>query len=118
MPALRPVLPILIGVALMLSLTMGLRQSLGLFLTPLTRDLELAVADFTLAIANQAFLERRVRYQDGPDLCFLKLQRELAENVGTVPSSYLSVSDAEIEAYRTAHTPKPPQRRPKPPVQE
>lgn len=74
--------------------------------------------DFTLAISNQAFLERRVRYQDGPDLCFLKLQRELAANVGTLPSSYLSVSDAEIEAYRTAHTPKPPQRRPRPPVQE
>jgi MFS family permease len=53
MIALRPVLSILIGVALMLALTMGLRQSLGLFLTPLTRDLALAVADFTLAIAVQ-----------------------------------------------------------------
>ncbi|MBN9086872.1 MAG: MFS transporter [Reyranella sp.] len=45
--------PILIAVALMLSLAMGLRQSLGLFLQPLTRDLGLAVADFTLAIAVQ-----------------------------------------------------------------
>ena len=44
---------ILIAVALMLSLAMGLRQSLGLFLQPLTRDLGLAVADFTLAIAVQ-----------------------------------------------------------------
>jgi hypothetical protein len=74
--------------------------------------------DFTLAISNQAFLDRRVRYQDGPDLCFLKLQRELAATVGTLPASYLSVSDAEIEAYRTSHAPKPPQRRPKAPVQE
>ena len=32
---------------------MGLRQSLGLFLQPLTRDLALAVADFTVAIAVQ-----------------------------------------------------------------
>ncbi|HYC65068.1 MAG TPA: MFS transporter, partial [Reyranellaceae bacterium] len=31
----------------------GLRQSLGLFLQPLTKDLALAVADFTLAIAIQ-----------------------------------------------------------------
>ena len=45
--------PILIAVALMLSLAMGLRQSLGLFVQPLTRDLGLAIADFTVAIAVQ-----------------------------------------------------------------
>ena len=44
---------ILIAVALMLSIAMGLRQSLGLFLQPLTRDLSLQVADFTIAIAVQ-----------------------------------------------------------------
>ena len=44
---------VLIAVALMLSLAMGLRQSLGLFLPPLTRDLGLAVADFAIAIAVQ-----------------------------------------------------------------
>ncbi len=44
---------ILIAVAVMLSVAMGLRQSLGLFLQPLTGDLSLAVADFTLAIAVQ-----------------------------------------------------------------
>jgi MFS family permease len=44
---------ILIGAAVLLSLGMGLRQSLGLFLTPVTRDLALTAADFTLAIAVQ-----------------------------------------------------------------
>jgi MFS family permease len=44
---------ILIGAAVMLSLGMGIRQSLGLFLTPVTRDLALSAADFTLAIAVQ-----------------------------------------------------------------
>src|SRR5437764_5620921 len=44
---------ILIGAAVMLSLGMGIRQSLGLFLTPVTRDLALTAADFTLAIAVQ-----------------------------------------------------------------
>src|SRR5712672_3227597 len=44
---------ILIGAALLLSLGMGIRQSLGLFLTPVTGDLGLAAADFTLAIAMQ-----------------------------------------------------------------
>jgi predicted MFS family arabinose efflux permease len=50
---LRPSLPILIGASLMLSLSMGLRQSLGIFLQPLTRDVGISVSDFTLAIAVQ-----------------------------------------------------------------
>jgi len=50
---MRAPIPILSGAALMLSIGMGLRQSLGLFLQPLTRDLALAVADFTVAIAIQ-----------------------------------------------------------------
>jgi MFS family permease len=44
---------ILIGAAVLLSLGMGLRQSLGLFLPPVTRNLALTAADFTLAIAVQ-----------------------------------------------------------------
>ena len=50
---LRPALPILIGASLMLTLSMGLRQSLGIFLQPLTRDIGISVSDFTLAIALQ-----------------------------------------------------------------
>jgi predicted MFS family arabinose efflux permease len=50
---LRPTLPILIGASLMLTLSMGLRQSLGIFLQPLTRDVGISVSDFTLAIAVQ-----------------------------------------------------------------
>src|ERR1043166_1662941 len=44
---------ILIGAAVLLSVGMGIRQSLGLFLTPMTRDLGIAAADVTLAIAMQ-----------------------------------------------------------------
>ena len=44
---------ILIGAALLLSLGMGIRQSFGLFLTPVTRDLAVTAADFTLAVAVQ-----------------------------------------------------------------
>jgi len=73
--------------------------------------------DFTLAIANEAFISHRVRYQDGPDICFLKLQRELAALDGALPASYLSITDADLEEYRAAHAPKPPQRRPRPPVE-
>jgi predicted MFS family arabinose efflux permease len=44
---------ILIGTALMLTLGMGIRQSYGLFLAPVTRDLGVTAADFTLALAVQ-----------------------------------------------------------------
>src|SRR5258706_16232951 len=50
---LRPTLPILIGASVMLTLSMGLRQSLGIFLQPLTHDVGISVSDFTLAIAVQ-----------------------------------------------------------------
>ncbi|MBR0860237.1 MFS transporter [Bradyrhizobium liaoningense] len=51
--ALRPTLPILIGASIMLTLSMGLRQSLGIFMQPLTHDVGISVSDFTLAIAVQ-----------------------------------------------------------------
>ena len=50
---LRPTLPILIGASIMLTLSMGLRQSLGIFMQPLTHDIGISVSDFTLAIAVQ-----------------------------------------------------------------
>src|SRR5690242_14972936 len=50
---LRPTLPILIGASLMLTLSMGLRQSLGIFMQPLTHDIRISVSDFTLALAVQ-----------------------------------------------------------------
>ena len=50
---LRPTLPILIGTSIMLTLSMGLRQSLGIFMQPLTHDIGISVSDFTLAIAVQ-----------------------------------------------------------------
>jgi len=50
---LRPTLPILIGASVMLTLSMGLRQSLGIFMQPLTRDIGISVSDFTLAVAVQ-----------------------------------------------------------------
>jgi MFS family permease len=44
---------ILIGTALLLMLGMGIRQSLGLFLAPVTHDLGISAADFTLALGIQ-----------------------------------------------------------------
>ncbi|WP_375175721.1 MFS transporter [Pseudooceanicola sp.] len=44
---------IVLGSALLLSLAMGLRQSLGIFMQPITTELRIDVAEFTLAIAIQ-----------------------------------------------------------------
>ena len=51
--AMRAAAPILLGAAVMLSIAMGLRQSLGLFVQPAVKDMAIMVADFTLAIAVQ-----------------------------------------------------------------
>ena len=50
---LRPIMPILLGAAVMLSLSMGLRQSFGLIMQPLTQDIAITISDFTLALAIQ-----------------------------------------------------------------
>lgn len=44
---------ILIGAALLLTVGVGIRQSFGLFLTPVTHDLAITAVDFTLALAVQ-----------------------------------------------------------------
>jgi predicted MFS family arabinose efflux permease len=44
---------ILIGASVMMSLAMGMRQCLGLFLPPVTHDLHLTASDYTFAIAAQ-----------------------------------------------------------------
>ncbi|MGE3644044.1 MAG: MFS transporter [Beijerinckiaceae bacterium] len=44
---------ILLGAGVLLMVGMGIRQSFGLFLTPVTKDLAITASDFTLAIAIQ-----------------------------------------------------------------
>jgi MFS family permease len=50
---LRGAMPILLGAAVMLSLGMGVRQSFGLIMPGLTRDIAITISDFTLAMAVQ-----------------------------------------------------------------
>ena len=57
---IRRAAPILIGAAVMLSLSMGVRQSLGLVMPSLTRDLAISVSEFTLALSVQNLASGRV----------------------------------------------------------
>jgi MFS family permease len=52
-PSARDVRLILIGASLLLTIALGIRQSFGLFLTPVTRDLAITASEFTLALAIQ-----------------------------------------------------------------
>lgn len=46
-------LSVLIGASLMITMSMGMRQSFGLFVTPVTQDIGVSVGDFTFALAVQ-----------------------------------------------------------------
>lgn len=58
-------------------------QYLGFEVKDLVREYAFAVLEaateplhYTLTIANEAFVSHRVRYQDAPDICSLKLHME------------------------------------------
>jgi hypothetical protein len=63
-------------------------------------------SEYFVTIANAAFVAHRVRYQDAPDICSLRLHREFATQTDHPPSTRFSVTDAELANYRDAHTPK------------
>ncbi len=44
---------VLVGASLMLTVSMGMRQAFGLFITPVTRDIAVTVTDFAFALAVQ-----------------------------------------------------------------
>jgi hypothetical protein len=62
--------------------------------------------EFTLTIVNEAFNSRRVRYQDAPAICSLKLHRELATYSNHPPQTHYRISEIELDEYRNSHAPK------------
>lgn len=69
---------------------------------------ETGTCEYALTIANEAFEAHRARYQDGPDICSLRLHRELAANANHPPTTHFCVTDAELADYGDARRPKPP----------
>lgn len=61
--------------------------------------------DYTVGIALDAFATGRVRLQDGPEISYLKLQREIAAATEAPAKGDFTVSDQELAGYREAHTP-------------
>lgn len=64
------------------------------------------IRDFTVTILNEAFTSHRVRYQDGPDVCSVKLRRELVANPNHPSHTNFAVSDGELADYQAGHSAK------------
>jgi len=67
------------------------------------REAAIEPREFTVTIANEAFNEHRLRFQDAPDVCSLKLKRELANFANHPPESHFHITNAELEEYRSSH---------------
>jgi len=61
------------------------------------------VREYTIGIALAAFATGHVRYQDGPEICFLKLNSELDASGEPPQAADFTVSEEELSAYRSSH---------------
>jgi hypothetical protein len=87
-------------------------QYLGFQATPQVREYTFNVREagtereFTLKIANEAFVTHRARYQDAPAICALRLNAELAAHSNHPAESQFAITDPELDNYRESHAPK------------
>ena len=63
-------------------------------------------SEYFVTLATAAFVAHRVRYQDGPEICSLRLHRELAVRTDHPPATCFPVTDAKLAEYTVAHAPK------------
>lgn len=71
--------------------------------TFMVREPSVEPREFTVGIANEAFSEHRLSFQDAPDVCSLKLRRELTNGANLLPESHFHLTNAELEDYRASH---------------
>ena len=71
------------------------------------REAAMEPREYTLTIPNEAFVSHYARYQDAPDICSLRLRRELAANANHPLKTHYRITDVELDDYRTSHGPKP-----------
>ena len=69
-------------------------------------SIEIEPCEITFTILNEAFRSHGLRYQDAPDLCSLKLRREMANSVGDPLRTHYRISGTELDNYRDSHSPK------------
>jgi hypothetical protein len=72
----------------------------------LLRESSIEPQEITLTILNEAFRSHGLSYQDAPDLCSLKLHREMANSADNPLKTHYRISGPELDAYRYSHFPK------------
>ena len=70
------------------------------------REESTQMIDITCAIPNTVFTARRLSFQNAPDLCSLKLHREMASSVDNPLKAHYRISDSELDDYNNSHLPK------------
>jgi len=68
---------------------------------------------FTVNISNEAFATRRARFQDAPELCLQRLQRELDQNDALPGGVSLLVTTADLDFYRDSQQRRSSDRKPR-----
>ena len=64
------------------------------------------IREYTVGIELGAFTSGHVRYQDGPEIAFMKLNRELLVTGEAPADADFTVTEAELTEYRDAHKSK------------
>ena len=67
--------------------------------------------DYIVTIALEAFTSRRVRYQDGPNICSSRLKRELTANPEAPTGSSFLIDEKEFDGNKLADLSHAPGRR-------
>jgi hypothetical protein len=70
---------------------------------------------FTVTIPSEAFASRKARFQDAPELCFARLQRELDANADLPDGLELLITPSDLDEYRDAQQRRSPDRKPRAP---
>ena len=82
------------------------------------REVETEPLEIVFVIPHEAFSSRRLSFQNGPDICSLKLHREVAESATSPLKKHYRISEADLASYYDAHAPKSPRgMRPRKPEQ-
>ncbi len=68
----------------------------------------------TVTIPNEAFAAHKLRFQDAPELCVGRLQREIDSGADVRDGLELRVTPDELDAYREAQVRRPSERRSRP----
>jgi hypothetical protein len=65
--------------------------------------------EFTVQVQSEAFRPSGLKLQDGPDICFARLEQELqGETQEARSEAHLSIGERDIQEYLGRHQPRKP----------